>query len=121
MFPPIFQVVAASPSVTALLGNSPVRFLPFAYADDGTELPYAVWSIVAGNPENYIGQLPDADSYSLQIDVYAATGASVRNVAKALRDAIEPHAHIVGWRGESRDRDTKTFRLSFDIDWLDQR
>lgn len=118
MFAPIFQVVAASAQVTAVLGTAPVRFWPFGKASENPALPYAVWQQVAGSPENYINQVPDLDSYTLQVDVYASTGTSARAAAKALRDAIEPHAHIVAWRGESEETETKLIRISFDVDWL---
>tara|TARA_R110001606_G_scaffold68797_1_gene157164 strand:+ start:11139 stop:11516 length:378 start_codon:yes stop_codon:yes gene_type:complete len=125
MFAPIFQAVAASAAATAFLGNSPTRLWPFGDAPEPTEsgyaLPYAVWQTVSGSPENYINQVPDIDAYTIQVDVYALTGSSARATAEALRDAIEPHAHIVGWRGESREKDTKLYRYSFDVDWLVKR
>lgn len=121
MFPPIFQVAAADPGVTALLGTAPVRLWPFGEAPEGTALPYAVWQLVAGSPENYLAGRPDMDGFSLQIDVYAATGSSARAVGKALRDAIELNAYIVRWGGESRDNETNRYRLSFDVDWLTPR
>ena len=43
------------------------------------------------------------------------------NDSRALRDAVEPVAHIVAWRGESRDVDTRLYRYSFDVDWLVNR
>lgn len=118
MFPPIFQVCTAAAPVTALLGLNPTRLYPFGEATQGVIYPYAVWQTVTGLPENYIDRTPDMDSYTLQIDVYAETGTSVRAVAEALRDAIETSAHIVSWRGESRDPETKRYRLSFDVDWF---
>lgn len=121
MFPPIFQVCAASDAIKAVLGVSPTRLYPFGEAPQGVALPYAVWQTVAGTPENYLGTRPDADSYTLQVDVYGSSADSVRNAAQALRDAIEPHAHIVGWRGESRDPQTKNYRFSFDVDWIVRR
>lgn len=121
MFPPIFQVAAADPGVTALLGTGPVRFYPFGTAPEGVTLPYAVWQLVAGSPENYLAGRPDIDGFTLQIDVYAATGSSARAVGKALRDAIELNAYIVRWGGESRDNETNRYRLSFDVDWLTPR
>lgn len=121
MFAPIFPVVAASSAVTAVLGTAPVRFWPFGEAPEGSVLPYSVWQTVNGTPENYLGNAPDLDSYTLQVDVYAATGSSARAAAKALRDAIEPHAHIVRWGGESREKETNLYRFSFDVDWLTPR
>ena len=43
------------------------------------------------------------------------------SIAAALRDAIEPHAHITRWGGSSRDEKTKRYRYSFDVDWHVQR
>ncbi|SFY16254.1 DUF3168 domain-containing protein [Azotobacter vinelandii] len=117
MFPPIFSVVAADPAVTALLG-SPPRLYPFGEAPQGVASPYAVWQVVGGSPENYLGQRPDIDGMTLQIDVYAAAASAARAVAAALRDAIEPHAYITRWSGENRDPDTSNYRTSFDVDWL---
>lgn len=117
MYPPIFSVCSASAAVKALIGSSPVRLFPFGEAPQGVTKPYAVWQSIGGSPENYINQVPDADYYSLQVDVYADNVTSVRAVAMALRDAIEPVAHITSWRGESRDPETRDLRYSFDIDW----
>src|SRR5690554_6339966 len=106
MYPSVFELVSSDPNVTALLGSGPTRFYLFGEADQGTVLPYAVWQRVAGTPENYLGTLPDADSYTLQIDVYAHTATEARNVARALRDALEPHAYVTSWRGETREPET---------------
>ncbi len=117
MYPPIFQICAASTAVKAKIGASPVRLYPFGLAPQGVALPYVVWQPIIGSPENYLGDLPDIDKHSLQIDVYAATETSARDTAKALRDAIEPVAYVVAWRGESTDPDTQNKRFSFDVDW----
>ena len=121
MFPPIFAVCAADPAVTALLCATPTRFYPFGEAPQGVIYPYAVWQLVGGQPENYINQRPDIDNYTLQVDVYADTVASARAVASALRDAIELHAYITRWGGESVDPETKRYRISFDADWFVHR
>lgn len=121
MFPPIFQVCSADAGVKASLGNSPVRLYPFGEAPDGVLKPYAVWQTLGGSPENYISQRPDIDMFSLQVDVYADTSTAARNAAKALRDAIEPSAHITRWNGEERDTETKNYRVSFDVDWWTPR
>jgi len=121
MYPPIFAICKASAAVTALLGTSPVRLYPFGESPQGGPRPYAVWQQIGGAPENFMNQRPDADLFSLQVDVYADTADSVRAVAAALRNAIEPFAHIVGWRGDGREPDTNLYRLSFDVDWYVDR
>lgn len=121
MYPPIFEVVAADSDVQTNLGVSPTRFYPFGEAPQGVSTPYAVWQFVTGSPENYLNQVPDLDSMSIQVDVFADTASDARDVAQALRDAIEPHAHIISWRGEQREEDTRSYRVSFDVDWLVSR
>lgn len=121
MFPPIFAICSASTAVKALIGTSPVRLYPFGDAPQTVTKPYVVWQTVTGQPENYVSNTPDIDSYTVQVDVYATTATGARDVAKAMRDAIEPYAHVVRWGGESRDSETQNYRFSFDVDWFVRR
>ena len=122
LFPPVFEICAQSAEVGELLGTAPLRLWPFGDApQSNATLPYAVWQTITGSPENYITGLPDIDSWTLQVDVYAQTATSARAVARALRDAIEPNAHIIAWRGESIEAETRNYRSSFDVDWFTQR
>lgn len=121
MYPPIFNTVAADSDVQTNIGASPCRFYAFGEAPADVTKPYAVWQFVSGLPENYINQVPDIDQMSIQVDIYADTSVAARDAAQALRDAIEPSAHIVSWRGEERDPDTRNHRVSFDVDWIVSR
>ncbi|WP_048023941.1 tail completion protein gp17 [Raoultella ornithinolytica] len=121
MIAPIFSVCAASQAVKDLLGTNPIRFYPFGMQDDNTVYPYAVWQNVDGSPENYLNQRPDADRYSIQVDVYGDTDSDAIAVALALRDAIEAKAYITRWGGQSRDPETLRYRYSFDVDWITTR
>ena len=117
MYPPIFTTVATDTVVQASFGVSPVRVYPFGEAPAKVTKPYAVWQVVTGFPENCLGGVPDMDSFLVQLDIYADTGSEARVGAEALRDAIEPAAHVVAWRGEGRDPDTNNYRYSFDSNW----
>lgn len=123
MFPPIFPRISASSACVALLksGTSELRFYQFGRAPQNVAKPYAVWTRVFGEPANYMGQVPDADSFSLQIDVYASSADSARTVAVAIRDAVEPVSYITNWLGESIDPDTGNYRFSFSNDWIVER
>ena len=118
MFAPIFSVCAADAGVVALLGTAPTRLYPFGEAPQDTVKPYAVWQMITGSPENYLAGRPDVDGFTMQVDVYAPTATAVRDVARALRNAIELKANIVRWGGESKDSATKIYHYSFDVDWL---
>ena len=118
MYPPVFPAVAASAECVALLktGNGALRFYQFGQAPQNVQKPYAVWQRSSGAPENYLGQRPDIDQFSLQIDVYAGSGDQARTVAAALRDALEVIGHITSWLGESIDSETKAARFTFLLD-----
>lgn len=121
MFPPLFQTCAADTDVQSLLGVNPTRLWPFGEADPTPTYPYAVWQIIAGSPQNYLGDVPDVDVFGLQLDVYARTAADARAVAHALRSAIEPNAYVTAYIGEFRDLITRTYRYSFSVDWIVHR
>ena len=83
--------------------------------------PYAVWQLVSGSPENFLGNRPDTDLYSVQVDVYASTADAARGVAKALRDALEGLAHITSWNGEGREPETRSYSYGFTVDFWVRR
>lgn len=127
MTPPIFETVDV-PAVRAFLkaGSGPTRFYPFGLGPQPPQYPYAVWQTVGGNPENHITEVPDIDRFITQIDVYvkddAVKGAeTARNIARAIRDAVEPVAKITSWIGDRRDPLTKSYVYSFVVDWLTPR
>lgn len=109
---PIFGIVSTNTACTTLLGTSPVRFwedtVPEQY--NPVTKPYVVWSTVGGAPENYPGELPTMDSGRLQVDVYGATKQQARNTALAIRNAVEPHAHMVSTPIPLFEPDTKLYR-----------
>lgn len=122
MYPPLFDTIKNVAAVKAVLGSSP-RVYPHGMAPPPANVirPYAVFQIVNGLPENYLGTRPDIDSFTTQVDVYADTVASATAAAQALRDALEPVAYVVRWGGQFKDPDTNLFTYSFDVDWLTPR
>lgn len=122
MIPPIFPTVNV-PAVQALLktGNGPLRFYAWGLAPQGVAKPYAVWRQTFGTPENYLGERPDTDSFTTQIDVYADTSAAARAAAMAISYAIEGAAYVTSWIGESIDPETKNHTFTFQADWWVKR
>jgi hypothetical protein len=95
-----------------------MRLYPFGRAPQDETRPYATWQTISGLPENHLGDRPDTDSYTLQLDVWATTETGARDAANAIRDAVEPVAHITSWRGEQWDDTTELRRYSFDVEWI---
>lgn len=123
MYPPIFPVIKSSSACRALLQNGlgELRFYQFGLAPQNVQKPYAVWSRVFGQPYNHMNEVPNTDSFTLQIDIYSDSAETSRSVAVAIRDAIEPVSYITNWLQESRDPDTKNFRFGLQADWIVER
>ncbi|ABI59710.1 tail completion protein gp17 [Nitrosomonas eutropha] len=118
---PIFSICAADLGVQALLGKKPTRLYQFGMAPSIPVSPYAVWRQVSGVPAAYLGDRPDVDSFTLQVDVFAKTPEISREVVDVLRDALEPHCYISSWGMEGRDPETELHRINFDIDFIIRR
>lgn len=122
MFPPVFEIAAASPSVTAVIGASPTRLWPFGQAKQNQDRPYAVWQTVYGNPVNSLPCIPKEDLYGVQLDCYAKSVSGSRQVAEVLRDAYEAtFNHVVSWNGEEWDQSTGLYRVSFTVEFWTER
>jgi hypothetical protein len=116
MFSPAYEIAKASGAVVAALGT-PLRFYSFGDAEqDGTK-PYAVHQVVSGNPENYLDRVPDADSLLVQVDVYGKDMGATKTAATALRDAFEPVAHVTGYGGQTREIETRLWRVTFTVEF----
>ena len=120
MTPDIFPMVLASDDCKALLGSIP-RFYEFGEAVQGKQKPYAVWQLITGIPENYLGQLPDADDTRIQIDVYADTMLSAKVTSTAIRDAIEPYGYMVNFSVRPRDPTTRSYGYMLDFQFQTDR
>lgn len=127
-FAPVFSLANASATVRGFLygPGGPLRFYAFGEADQKTPRPYAVWQTVGGSPENYIGQNPDADDWSVQVDVYsdkAGMGGQTeaRNIAYALVEALQEDSYITSWTIEGREPTTRLYRIGFIADFITHR
>lgn len=123
MYAPIYANCAADATCQALLGDSDgnLRLYPFDLAPKDAALPYATWQNVSGSPQNYLADNPDADQFSLQVNVWGVTTGQVMDVTTAIRDAIQEVSYIVRWGNQARDAQTLAFGYDFDVDWYTYR
>lgn len=125
MLPVVLPILAADPEVTGILGTTPVRFYPHGRAPQNVQAPYATWFIVSGIPENQLDEVPRVDRFSVQIDCWSdntGEGAQeVKELATAIRDALEPHMHMTAIAADGVDPDTQRNRrgLVFTV-WQDR-
>jgi hypothetical protein len=115
MFPPIAACLRTSSAVTNIVGN---RITRHDSAPQDTTKPYITWFLVAGVPENTLSEVPGIDRCTVQIDCWHHTDAGIESLASAVRDAIEPHAHITAMPINQRETESKLYRLAIQADWF---
>jgi hypothetical protein len=114
MLPPIYTTLQASTAVVALVGT---RVYRHGRAPQNVGKPYVTWTLIAGVPENQLSGLPPMDRQTVQIDCWHPTDEGCEALATAVRDAIEPYAHMTGAPIDQRETDTKLWRMALQIDW----
>lgn len=123
MMPPIFQLLAASADVTAIVGTNPARVyedeIPQAGADPNQNIPCVVWTRVGGSPENTISERPVVGNGRYQIDCWALDKTTRRRLADAVEKALELSGYCVSYHGTEFEPDTKRYRDTRDYSfWI---
>jgi hypothetical protein len=121
MLPPVFQTLKASTGVKNIVGTNPPRIYRHGSAPQDREKPYITWFLVSGVPENTLSETPSTDRMSVQIDCWHQTDQGVETLAQAVRDAIEPYAHMTGIVLNEREAETKLYRIALGFDWWPPR
>ena len=120
MLPPIFTWLKASNAVKAIIGTTP-RAFRHGDAPQDTTKPYVTWNLITGVPDNVLNTVPPSDRYTVQVDCWHQTDKGVEDLAKAVRNAIEPYAHMTGMPVNEREKETKLYRIALQFDVLQSR
>lgn len=121
MNPELFEILDDSTAVQRLMGKNPLRVYPFGRAPKNVKKPYAVYSVYNANPENYLDCVPDIDNKGTQITIYSEDYESLEDCFEAVRDALEPHAHMTSFSTPDQDEDTELFSCRMEFDFWDAR
>lgn len=122
MLPPVFQTLKASAAVKAIVGQNPPRIYRHGSAPqrpDNLPLsdPYITWSLVFGGPENNLSDASPTQRNTVQIDCWHQSDAGVDLLADAVRDAVEPVAHITGVIINEREPESRLYRIGIEADF----
>ena len=55
------------------------------------------------------------------MNCYHENGDGILLLAEAVRDAIEPYAHMTGMPIDQREQETGLFWIAMDFDWFNDR
>ncbi len=115
---PLVALCRANADVLAIFSTNPMRIYPFGLAPENVAKPYAVFQTIGGSAAMYLGNRPDFDYSSLQIDVYANTLAESIAGATAIRNAIENDCYVTRYDEDGKDPATGLKRCGFDVDLI---
>lgn len=121
MLPPVFQTLKASADVRAIVGSNPPRIYrhgeALQRAQTQPQEAYITWSLVSGVPENNLSESHPVNRQSVQVDCWHPENAGIETLADAVRDAIEPVAHMTAAVVNNRDPDTRLYRIGLQFDF----
>lgn len=114
MLPPVYPTIMAVPGVVALIGD---RCYRHGEAEPSVQAPYVTYFIVTGTPENNLSDPPPIDRVGVQVDCWSDGDEQVEQLATAVRNAMEPHAHMTSIVLNTRDLETRRYRIGMQFDW----
>ena len=117
MLPLIYTALTGDATVAALVST---RVYRHGTAPQDVTAPYVTWSAPGGFAENAFDGAC-ADVFRVQVDCWSDTDAGVEALADAVRDVIEPLAHLNGYIADERDATTRRYRMSMAFDWIGSR
>lgn len=121
MNPELFPILYNNTLVRTLLGTSPLRVYPWNRAPQNPVKPYVTYGVYNANPENYLDRVPDIDNMGVQVNIYANTADSCEECYIAIRDALEPSAHMLSFSTPDLDSETNLYIGRMEFDFWEER
>lgn len=115
ILPPVYATLQAVPAIVSLVSQRIYRH--GSIPQDSAQSPYVTWASVGTEPANELSDVPGIDRVSVQVDCWSLGDTQVETLATLVRNAIEPVAHMTGIIVDSREPDTKLYRISLQFDW----
>ena len=126
MLPAVFATLKTSADVCNLVGPSAnaLRIWRHTAPDDyprPIRQAYVTWFVVTSVPENNLSDPPPLDRVVIQVDCWHPDDRGAVALATAVRDCIEPHAHMTAMPIDQKDTETQLYRIALQFDWFDGR
>lgn len=124
IYAPIYTRCLADAAIVAVLGDGVggIKLWPFGEAPKDTPPPYATWQNINGLPANNVSDRPDADFFTVQVNVWGVSSNQMWAAVRALQDVMEVDGCVIVRYGNTvKDAETKAFGYDFDADWITYR
>lgn len=116
---PLESLVAKSKPLKQLLSDAVGIKVSEFDADKNTKAPYICWQIIHAVGQEYLSDPSDMTEAVVQIDLYSASKAENRKIAKMLETAIFEYCHIESFSGNEKD-ESGLYRIRFSTRWFEE-
>jgi hypothetical protein len=117
MFPNLKELFLNDAATASLLGN-PIRVYGKGEAPAGVTNPYVTWQSIASVPEDNLSEITDIDNFSIQVDCFSKTETEVNALGQSVRNALSTVCQNVAVILDSRETETKLYRVAFQANYF---
>lgn len=108
----VYQILQADADVISYVADR--IYTPIA--PPGAIDPYVIWQPVSNAAYNTLSCAPDADQQRHQIDIYAESPVTVRQVTQAVRNRIQQYGNVISGPVPAKwDDSTTLYRWTMDV------
>jgi len=117
---PLYNLCSENAELSVLLSDSVGLKVSEFDANNTNGAPYVCWQIISANTEEYLSGTSDMDALYVQIDIYAVSKDSVREIARLVRKVIEESCYVEDFTGCELEQETNLYRIRIDSRWLQE-
>lgn len=118
MLPNVYQQLRTNSTVVNLVGT---RIYRHGSAPQDVTKPYITWSLSMGMPQDVLNAAPCHDKDTVQIDCWSETDEGIENLAYAVRSALDSALISNRIMLNTRETDTKLYRITVEADIIRSR
>ena len=118
MLPNVYQTLTGNVTVVGIVAT---RIYRHGSAPQDVVKPYITWSLSSGVPQDVLNAAPCHDKDTVQIDCWSETDSGIETLAYAVRAALDNQLISNRIIIDSRETDTKLYRISIEADFIQSR
>jgi hypothetical protein len=118
MLPNVYEQLRTNATIVSLVNK---RIYRHGAAPQDVAKPYITWSVSMNMPQDVLNAQPCHDKDTVQIDCWSETDQEIENLAYAVRAALDSTLISNRIMLDTRENDTKLYRISIEADFIRSR
>lgn len=116
--PNLYQILRSNSNVVSTVGT---RIYRHGSAPQDVAKPYITWVLSSGMPYDNVSAAPCGDKDSVQIDCWSETDQGIEDLAYSVRSALDSALISNRIMINTRENDTKLYRITLEADIVRSR